>query len=647
LTSIRRRDFLRYGAMGLVAAVLPPADRGVRAGAPAGTGAIVSCVIHPAIGIARVGNSPDRYFLGPEVPGPYPVPDGGFKDATGRLKRQAARFRIFGLDSDGNVVQEVTAADADITWTAHLANKKASWYKFDLAFDIPEASGGPPSPGVPAGPPLQSARRNAGFTGPDRARLIIDPGAVTIAGAGVNTDGGESQYSLGGGRFNGRAVPLGELRTDEAGRLLVLGGSGTSGTLQPNAPATEFANNEGWNDDTSDGPIEASVRIGDTVMQATGAWAVVGPPDFAPGIRGIVTMFDLLFEVATKLEPDLAPPRPSFTRQIYPLLERHVQTQWVNEGFAKLFGWGAAGDFLTPATLATLADPSPQSQAARQAVFSSFRDPAFPTMQPAALPPLYGDNTNFPAQSARQWMAVLELQYRWLRQWAAGDFDADWPSGGLIYPSALEDLPIDEQPAALDRAALDECTGGPFHPGCEMTWPMRVLSLYAAPFRLKRRSGTEPDWGDIMTSMTALSSNGPLSASAAGDLTRWMAVPWQTDTSSCLSAYEPEIDQFLPSFWPARVPNDVLTMDRYQKILDSAAAEGDKQAAFATRLKWLRGLPPDDVSRINAFVTLWSELGVISRQAGPPNDSSFPDTFWVETGRSASLQAAEGRIPAT
>src|SRR5215212_7011319 len=45
---------------------------------------IEQIVIHPAIGVARVGNSPHEWFLGPETAGPHPVPPGGFKDAAGR-----------------------------------------------------------------------------------------------------------------------------------------------------------------------------------------------------------------------------------------------------------------------------------------------------------------------------------------------------------------------------------------------------------------------------------------------------------------------------------------------------------------------------------------------------------------------------------
>jgi hypothetical protein len=106
---------------------------------PAG---IVRAAIHPSIGIARVGNSPDDWFYGPEVTDPLPHPR-CYRDGNGALKRQAARFRIFGLDADGKPLAELTTANAAITWTVHLANKKAAWYQFQLAQDIPEALSAP------------------------------------------------------------------------------------------------------------------------------------------------------------------------------------------------------------------------------------------------------------------------------------------------------------------------------------------------------------------------------------------------------------------------------------------------------------------------------------------------------------------------
>ena len=65
--------------------------------------------IHPGIGIARLGDSPDDYFVGPEAPGCAPMlakpdspgaSDGQYKDAEGHIKRQGARFRIFEITAD-------------------------------------------------------------------------------------------------------------------------------------------------------------------------------------------------------------------------------------------------------------------------------------------------------------------------------------------------------------------------------------------------------------------------------------------------------------------------------------------------------------------------------------------------------------------
>jgi hypothetical protein len=357
-------------------------------------------------------------------------------------------------------------------------------------------------------------------------------------------------------------------------------------------------------------------------------------------------MYDLMFEVATQLVPDRRPQRPSFARQVYPLFARVVQNQWVNAGFLRDFGWSSPGDFLAPETLARLADPAPDNRILRWQVFERFRNPAYTSMEYGAIPAYYGDGVELPAANPRQWMAVLRIQYEWLRQWAEGDFDADWPDGGARFVARLEELPLAERPAALDRAALDECLGGPFHPGCEMTWPMRHASLYATPFRLRRRNGPEPDWGDVMTSAIALAADGPLSGSGPGDISRWMAVPWQTDTSSCLSRYKVEVDDYLPTFWPARVPNDVLAPEDYARVNDATLSLEERQAAFATRVKWLRGLPDLPTSRlprINGFIAEWGRAGVVTRQAGPADGAPFPPVFWVERGHALSADTGEDR----
>src|SRR5215470_7235557 len=130
---------------------------------------IVRYAIYPGIGIARVGNSPDEYFIGPAAPGEVPQPDGGYKDSAGRIKRQAAQFRIYGLDEDGKAVKEITAADAEITWRVHVANRKAGWYQFLNAMDLGKFA-------------MTAALRNKTVTGADRQKLIIDPGPRQISG---------------------------------------------------------------------------------------------------------------------------------------------------------------------------------------------------------------------------------------------------------------------------------------------------------------------------------------------------------------------------------------------------------------------------------------------------------------------------------
>src|SRR3954471_3013083 len=130
---------------------------------------IVEARIHPAIGIARIGNS-DEYFIGPQVPHPAPAPPDGYRDASGKLKRQAAQFRIYGYDSNGEVVTELTSVNAHIEWTVHVANKKGAWYDFDAALDLPEAKD------------LKSCRRNAFIQGEQREKLVIDAGPRTVSG---------------------------------------------------------------------------------------------------------------------------------------------------------------------------------------------------------------------------------------------------------------------------------------------------------------------------------------------------------------------------------------------------------------------------------------------------------------------------------
>src|SRR5437764_15370541 len=128
---------------------------------------IVRAAIHPSIGIARVGDSSDAFFIGPELPYPTPAPEGGYKDTSGFLKRQAARFRMFGYDSRNRVVEELTCDNAEIEWTVHVANKQAAWYCFNVSLDIPEG--------------VSDQRRKLNIIGAGSDQIIIDPPSRQIS----------------------------------------------------------------------------------------------------------------------------------------------------------------------------------------------------------------------------------------------------------------------------------------------------------------------------------------------------------------------------------------------------------------------------------------------------------------------------------
>ena len=99
---------------------------------------------------------------------------------------------------------------------------------------------------------------------------------------------------------------------------------------------------------------------------------------------------------------------------------------------------------------------------------------------------------------------------------------------------------------------------------------MRAKTLYMAPFRIQHAADgwIAPELGMILTSDSVTIPNGPLYGQQAGGLTRWMAVPWQTDTASCRGGYDKSYDPYAPTFWPARVPNDVLTRESYATVMD-------------------------------------------------------------------------------
>jgi len=615
MSLLSRREFLEAAALTGAAAVTGVATSTAVAAAqsvaapiaPADLSRVRRVAIHPAVGFARVGNSPEAFYFGPEVPGT--AARGPFKDASGAMAKQAARFRLYGYDAQGRVLGEITAGDAEITWRVDVANAKPVWYEPAEAFD------------VPAPPP--TALRNPTVT--DRASLVARATPRVITGPGA------APQPLDGGTFLGVPVDLGEVFTDRAGRLVVMPGPGAA-IPGPGAPPLSGLSSNGWTDDTCDGPVRAVVRINGRRIVAASAYVVCTSPDWGPSVaEGIVTLYDAvdnaLYQANRRKKP-----RTDFSRDVYPIFRRLTDTQWVNAGFFATNGWGSPADWTTPAMQRRLADASPANRAWRRSIFASFRDPDFGTIEPDLVPALYGDKIGIPPNlvEPRQWLAVSQLQYAHLAAWAEGDFT---DSGGSD-ATRLADLPLAQRPAALDRASLGACLGGAFHPGIEFTWLARIPWLWTNDMRL-RWTQLQPnlvDYGPLMTQEIALSRTGPLSRFGPGSAGQWMGLPWHSDSASCRSGYTLAVSPVAPTFWPARIPNQVLAEADYDVVMDTSRSLAERRAAFERRRGWERFVAgPTSQTAITAMVDGWYKLGVVAEMPGPA-DGFFPATMKVESG---------------
>jgi hypothetical protein len=518
--------------------------------------------IHPAIGVSRVGNAdPDTFFIGPEAPGYGPLgsPPGtdapSYKAADGRVKPQATRYRIFEYALVNGRLVPVREVNLDtpgvvaITWNVHLANKKASFHEF-------------------AGPSGESSApaplRNASVT--NRSSLEIDFGPRTVAGRSASAV--EFRHGTGGGYAetcpldsNGNPVIgyLGQLRTDAEGNLIVIGGQGIANYQAATAPPLgTYANNDGWFDDVSDGPVTATVTINDGGVQRTisldpkgGAWAFCAPPDFAPRIGAAVTAWDLLFDLAVRqiaIPPEnglyddggpLAKVRtykadftpgvtnelptsvPSFTDEIQPILLAAYNYWWVNAAVTNKHN-----SLIDP----NLGSTDPSQAKTRFGVFTYIRPPdGLPTTSTGTMPHLKGNNPYSGTKNGDKYLELTHVQYALLSNWSAGNFTA--PSGNPPPPPMIS-------ATGLDRAVLENCIGGAFFPGIEFGWQFRNPSLFAEPFRLNL-AATSGYWGEAGVPI------GP------GHFTRQMAVPWHADFNDCKN----EGDY---GWWPSQRPNDAL-----------------------------------------------------------------------------------------
>ena len=516
--------------------------------------------IHPAIGIARVGNSgvdhlgrptPEMYFIGPEAPGfgfrptGYDGSDtgegaGNYRDRSGALRRQGARFRIYEttLDEMGQVVsvREInnsTPGVQKITWTVHVVNNKGAAERFPPYFHDQWGSSGP--------------LRNPGVS--ERKKLKVDSGAKKVPS-------GSTGHKKLGGKFIGRNLKLGDAFTDSEGRLIFLGGHGIIldaaglGLGQPTNLPHAVYNHDGVCDDTCDGKITASVKFeGEQAKQLDQpdqvAWVIVAPPNHAPAVQSVVTLYDISFNAnLSHLPPGderAIPAKVSFTRDIYPLLRRTVDFQYVSERTRMGHSGQAFGNFFLAERFKVLSTKpaDPKHKRAREH-FVSRMTTEDARQQEIDMPFLYGGvYPETPQRKPQDWLEardatsldafgkplmVTAFQRQVLTKWAQGLFDEDWPGSPPPY-RGIDEFPEEDRPHALLEAALEHGSGGSFHPGIEAPY------LFARP-------DTFGHWFRIAAHFQP------------GDLTMGLSQPWHTDFAACSELW-----------WPAQRPNSVPVLE--------------------------------------------------------------------------------------
>lgn len=641
--------------------------------------------IHPAIGIARVGDATrndarnDFYFVGPEFPDlaanidPASGALGDFKTQDGRVKAQAARFRIFEYEkkADGKFhsIGEVKTSDASrvvkISWTVHLANRKASFCAFhgQAGADDTHKVGTKVEPFFFSTSYQNQADKDLKARNFDVKTLAERKKVLELDGKPQTVQGGDTatvrHFSIDhelkkkkAGETKLAIKTLGELRSDRDGRLIVIGGMGRS-DFDPGLGSEtieHFANNDGWFDDVSDGPVEAKLTIGGVEQKVVGAWILVGPPDFAPPIHSYRTMYDTLVDVIVremnipaddglfagpfaylaamnddwKKNKTIKDFKPSFTRDIAPVLLAIVRMERVHQHQmgprARYHGSIGLRNFAALGGQGSL-------QADRDAVFDRLRDPNTfdrkprPAIDPSRMPSTYGDYyesvNNRGGENDPAFMhAVSKLQYALLTAWQRGDFIEDW-----VPPVASPFVPRGEPtPDELDRAALENISGGAFYPGMEVSWLFAKKEVWAAPFRIAR--------GKTIGSVPVPPASRADLVVEAGTFSQQMALPWQADFFDCVSGEIRDTsvagEKRRVAWWPTNRPDEVFTLD-----------------APTTRQSWARVADPSkpsgfrDMASENEMVALWSTLGFVveATRANAPND-----LYEVEFGKS---QAAE------
>lgn len=505
--------------------------------------------------------------------------------------RQAVRFRVFKVTRDKRTKQVVSCNElrlkngtaAAIAWKVRLANSKAAAQQYadedgNINYD----------PTVVRNPDIKN-----------RDDLVIDTKEQSPIGNGIAT----AQVLQ--GKFMGRTVTLGHAWTDDEGRLLVAGGFGKSESPTGDALDTDrFADNDGWYDDTSDGIVNATITLPvDGEKKAESARVIVAPFDFAPEIDSFITLHDVCYQAAIDAKWKTLPSNTNaadtnFSRDLLPILRRIRGYRWVNaatmrgdvvEKHGFLNEGGPLFPYLSdPTAIGPKPDPAKTAKAlhVRSMLVAHVANPdpkaQHKTPREVRMPRLH-DHEN----AAGEVLPLTWRQYRYLENWASGTFTNAPP-------------PPEFTCEALDRIALEACSGGPFYPGMETPRIMREVDSYQAAFHL----------------------DDDLNLFPPGKITEGLAVPWQTDFFECVMDGE-------AAWWPATRPDKTLVnvrdlgkpTDFLSEAMEPWAAGVYSKQSMVDKWHWLGIVkatmtqdPKDPTKQIKVFIEDERDLKNLPRQ---------------------------------
>ena len=640
--------------------------------------------IHPAIGIARVGNS-DQYYLAPETMAGLPDSNGGpqtgglpikagtesttitdkdIRDNQGRLVKQAARFRIYQYPSgaeqyptgQGTEVKLNSTVNGktvkDIIWTVHLANKKSNCYilpepdvKGLEIIDFYKDCKTPELRNPNSGPDINSADR--------RTKLQIDPGPRAIqASAGTNATVSFDDKTTASFWQSGNSISenpnypqsfpymnfpdlycpdegittLGDLRTESNGRLLVIPTNGTACGFTKEAVLDDDVNNDNWFDDVADGPVWATIVYDDDSTDVVqGAWVITTDPAYAPQTLNVVSLWDDIFNTFVE-QLDLVPGLYSngqYNKSYQPSFDDDVYPVF---RAAWLQQWNTNLPDAARAGHESVNNITANDDPAKFLnVKSIIRDPnnwqEESEIGAPRMPLSLGD-------SGMSFLMVSKTQYFFLDQWFSNIYNKG--AGPTLGPGEF-----------LDKASLINCLGGRFSPGIDMTFIVRQAGLWKqdwqqeGPFRInaemldyskatKETPFLTAGWFPLRGTKCPPYSEGV----EPGDTSKFMALPWHTDYNSCathLPAPNPDQELTLYWSWPAQRPVAVYVASDVQNN------ELPKQR-FSVRGK---GTGTDQSSEVGRYqeridiVNNWTKIGTII-QATAIESGNYPDDFYLE-----------------